>query len=39
MRVASKLLRAAMRVAHDKNQAFLDEHALDAALAELGNPS
>ncbi len=37
MRIASKLLRAAMRLAHDKNQAFLDEHTLEAALAELGS--
>ena len=37
LRVASKILRVAMRVAHDKNQAFLDEHALEAALAELGS--
>ena len=37
LRVASKILRVAMRVAHDKNQAFLDEHALETALAELGS--
>jgi len=37
MRIASKLLRAAMRLANDKNQAFLDEHTLEAALAELGS--
>jgi MSHA biogenesis protein MshM len=37
MRIASKLLRAAMRLAHDKNQAFLDEHTLEAALVELGS--
>jgi type II secretory pathway predicted ATPase ExeA len=39
LRVAAKILRVAMRVAHDKNQAFLDEHALETALAELGSPS
>ncbi len=38
LRVASKLLRAAMRVASDKNQAFVDEHVLEAALADLGTP-
>lgn len=37
MRVAAKLLRTAMRVAHDKNQAFVDEHALEAALADVGS--
>jgi MSHA biogenesis protein MshM len=37
LRVASKILRVAMRVAHDKNQAFLDEHAVEAALTELGS--
>jgi hypothetical protein len=36
MRVAAKLLRTAMRVAHDKNQAFVGEHALEAALADVG---
>jgi len=39
LRVAAKILRVAMRVAHDKNQAFLDEHAVEAALAELGSPT
>lgn len=37
LRVASKIVRVAMRVAHDKNQAFLDEHTFEAAIAELGN--
>jgi hypothetical protein len=37
LRVASKILRVAMRVANDKNQAFLDEHALETALTELGS--
>jgi type II secretory pathway predicted ATPase ExeA len=36
LRVASKILRVAIRVAHEKNQAFLDEHAFEAAIAELG---
>lgn len=36
LRTAAKILRVALRVANDKNQAFLDEHALEAALAELG---
>ena len=39
MRVAAKILRTAMRVANDKDQAFLDEHALETALAELGSSS
>lgn len=36
LRVASKIFRAAMRIAHEKNQAFLDEHVFEAAIAELG---
>lgn len=36
LRVASKILRVAIRVAHDKNKAFLDEHALETAFSELG---
>lgn len=36
LRVASKILRVAIRVAADKNQGFLDEHAFEAAIAELG---
>jgi type II secretory pathway predicted ATPase ExeA len=37
LRIASKVLRVAMRIAHDKNQAFLDEHTFEAAVAELGS--
>lgn len=36
-RVASKILRVALRLADDKNQAFLDEHTFEAAIAELGS--
>jgi type II secretory pathway predicted ATPase ExeA len=36
LRVASKLLRAALRIAHDRGQAFLDEPTLQAALDEVG---
>jgi type II secretory pathway predicted ATPase ExeA len=39
LRVASKILRVAMRMAHEKNQAFLDEHIFEAAGAELGSAS
>lgn len=39
MRIAAKVLRTAMRIANDKNQAFLDEHTLEAALLELGSAS
>jgi len=38
LRVASRLLRAALRIAHEKQQAFLDEPTLQAALDELGTP-
>jgi hypothetical protein len=34
-RVASKFLRAALRAAHDRDQSFVDEHVLDAAIEEL----
>jgi MSHA biogenesis protein MshM len=34
-RVASKLLRAALRAAHDKEQSFVDEHVLDVAIEEM----
>ncbi|MBI2392033.1 MAG: ATP-binding protein [Deltaproteobacteria bacterium] len=37
LRVASKILRVALRIAGDKNQPFLDEHAFEAAVAELGH--
>jgi type II secretory pathway predicted ATPase ExeA len=36
LRVASKLLRTALRVAHARGQAFLDESILEAALEEMG---
>ena len=36
LRVASKLLRAALRLAHARGQAFLDESTLQAALDETG---
>jgi type II secretory pathway predicted ATPase ExeA len=36
LRVASKLLRAALRIAHDRGQAFIDEPSLQAALDEVG---
>jgi hypothetical protein len=39
LRSASKTLRVAIRVAGDKNQTFLDEHVVEAALAELGAAS
>ena len=37
LRVASKIVRVALRIASDKNQPFLDEHAFEAAVAELGH--
>lgn len=37
LRVASKILRVALRIASDKHQAFLDEQAFEAAVAELGH--
>lgn len=39
LRAAAKILRVAMRVAADKSQAFIDEHVLEMALAELGQSS
>jgi Holliday junction resolvasome RuvABC ATP-dependent DNA helicase subunit len=36
LRVASKTLRAAIRLAADRGQAFLDEPTVQAALDELG---
>jgi type II secretory pathway predicted ATPase ExeA len=36
LRTASKLLRTAMRIAHAKGQAFIDEHTVEAALQEMG---
>ena len=43
LRVASKVLRAALRLAHDKNQNFIDDHIMEAAIDEIplgqaGNP-
>ena len=35
LRVAARILRGAFRVASDKGQAFLDEHVVAAAVAEL----
>jgi len=37
LRVASKILRVALRMAHEKNQAFVDERIFEAAIAELGS--
>ena len=34
-RVASRLLRAALRVAHDKDQSFIDEHVMEAAIEQM----
>jgi type II secretory pathway predicted ATPase ExeA len=36
LRVASKILRSALRIAHARGQAFLDESTLQAALDEMG---
>jgi type II secretory pathway predicted ATPase ExeA len=36
LRVASKILRAALRLAHAKEQAFIDEPTLQAAIDEMG---
>jgi len=36
LRVASKLLRTALRVAHARNQSFVDEHVMQGALDEIG---
>jgi len=36
LRMASKLLRTALRVAHAQNQSFIDEHVMQAALDEMG---
>ncbi len=36
LRVASKILRTALRMAADKDLAFLDEHVLEAAAVEIG---
>ena len=37
-RVASKLLRAALRAAHDKDQTFVDERVLEVAIDEISLP-
>jgi type II secretory pathway predicted ATPase ExeA len=34
-RVASKILRAVLRLGADKNQSFIDEHTMQAAISEL----
>ena len=31
-RVASNLLRRALRVAHERNQTFIDDHTMEAAI-------
>lgn len=36
LRIASKLLRTALRVAHTRNQSFIDEQVMQAALDEIG---
>jgi MSHA biogenesis protein MshM len=38
-RVASVLLRAALRTAHERDQSFVDEHVLDAAIEESSLPA
>lgn len=38
-RVASVLLRAALRAAHERDQSFVDEHVLDAAIEEASLPA
>lgn len=35
-RVASRLLRTALREAHRRDQSFVDEHVLDAAIEQMG---
>ena len=35
-RVASKLLCAALRLAHERDQSFVDEHVLEAAIEHMG---
>lgn len=36
-RLASKLLRAALRAAHDRGQSFVDEHVLESAIEETNS--
>jgi type II secretory pathway predicted ATPase ExeA len=35
-RVASRLLRTALREAHHRDQSFVDEHVLEAAIEQMG---
>jgi type II secretory pathway predicted ATPase ExeA len=35
LRVAARLLRAALQIAHDRDQAFVDESVMEAAVAEV----
>ena len=37
-RLASKILRAALRLAHERDQSFVDEHVLEAALDDVVVP-
>jgi type II secretory pathway predicted ATPase ExeA len=37
-RVAAKLLRAALRLAHERDQSFVDEHVLEAAIEDVLAP-
>ncbi|MFC1482283.1 ExeA family protein [Myxococcota bacterium] len=37
-RVASRLLRAALQLAHERDQSFVDEHVLETAIDEAGYP-
>jgi len=39
LRLTSRLLRAALRVAHERNQDFLDEHVVEAAVSEVAAAS
>lgn len=34
-RIASKLLQAALRIAHERDQSFVDEHVLEAAIEDV----
>jgi Holliday junction resolvasome RuvABC ATP-dependent DNA helicase subunit len=35
-RVASRLLRAALRLAHERDQNFVDDHIMEAAVDDAG---
>lgn len=37
-RIASRLLRAALQMAHERDQNFVDEHVLEAAIDDMGYP-